>query len=274
MPTPAPGHTPRPEPEPHRARRAAESFGADPGRYDRVRPRYPDALVNAIVAASPGPEVLDVGMGTGIAARQFQAAGCRVLGVEVDARMAGWARQQGLDVEVAAFEAWDPAGRTFDAVVSGQAWHWVDPVAGAAKAAEALRPGGRLAVFWNVGRPQPGLAAAFGAVYRRVLPDSPSSRWWTAGSSGGYAVLCAKAADGMRETGAFGDPEQWRFDWQRTYTRDEWLDLVPTAGDHSQFPPAELAEVLAGVGAAIDAVGGSFTVHYDADVVIATRTDA
>ncbi|MCW2935319.1 MAG: hypothetical protein JWM19_6281 [Actinomycetia bacterium] len=29
--------------------------------------------------------------------------------------------------------------------VAAQAWHWVDPVAGAAKAAVVLRPGGRLA---------------------------------------------------------------------------------------------------------------------------------
>jgi SAM-dependent methyltransferase len=67
--------------------------------------------------------------------------------------MADFARRRGLEVEVAAFEAWDPAGRAFDAVVAGQTWHWVDPIAGAAKAAEVLRPGGRLAVFWNVGEP-------------------------------------------------------------------------------------------------------------------------
>jgi hypothetical protein len=41
---------------------------------------------------------------------------------EVDARMAEWARRRGLEVEVAAFEAWDPAGRVFDAVVSGGWW--------------------------------------------------------------------------------------------------------------------------------------------------------
>jgi SAM-dependent methyltransferase len=57
----------------------------DPARYDRTRPRYPDAMVERIVAASPGPDVLDVGCGTGIEARQFQAAGCKVLGVEPDA---------------------------------------------------------------------------------------------------------------------------------------------------------------------------------------------
>jgi len=61
------------------------------------------------VAGSPGRDVLDVGCGTGIAARQFQAAGCRVLGVDPDARMAGLARRSGLEVQVATFETWDPA---------------------------------------------------------------------------------------------------------------------------------------------------------------------
>jgi SAM-dependent methyltransferase len=51
--------------EAHRQREMAESFGIDPGRYDRTRPRYPDALVARIAAASPGPDVLDVGCGTG-----------------------------------------------------------------------------------------------------------------------------------------------------------------------------------------------------------------
>ncbi|WP_245966952.1 class I SAM-dependent methyltransferase [Sphaerisporangium album] len=160
-----------------------------------------------IVAESPRPDFLDVGIGTGIAARQFLAAGRKVLGVEVDARMAEWARQRGLDVEMMAFEAWDPASRQFDAVVSGQAWHWVDPVAGAAKAAEALRPGGRLAVFWNAGHPSPDLAEAFSAVYRRVIPDSLASRQWTTVSDA-YSVLSGRAADGIRDVGAFGEPER------------------------------------------------------------------
>ena len=101
----------------HQYRQVAESFGVDPERYDRTRPRYPDALVERIVAASPGPEFLDVGCGTGIAARQFRAAGGRVLGVEPDGRMADFARRTGIEVETATFEAWDSAGRTFDAVV-------------------------------------------------------------------------------------------------------------------------------------------------------------
>src|SRR6202035_4367879 len=98
-------------PELHQHRQIAESFGNDTERYDRTRPRYPQALVDRIVAASPGPDLLDVGCGTGTEARQFQAAGCAVLGVEPDDRMAAFARRTGVMVEVATLEAWDPAGR-------------------------------------------------------------------------------------------------------------------------------------------------------------------
>jgi SAM-dependent methyltransferase len=259
------------EQQPHEQRQVAESFGSDPERYDRTRPRYPGAMVERIIAGTPGPDVLDVGCGTGIAARQFQAAGARVLGVDADARMADLARKSGIKVEVAAFEAWDPAGRAFDAVIAGQTWHWVDPVAGAAKAAQVLRPDGRLAVFWNVAQLPPGLAEAFAAAYRRLMPDLPVyDRLMPAWEM--YSVMFTKAADGIRAVGAFGDPEQWRFDWERSYTRDEWLDQVPTFGGHSLFPPARLEELLADIGAAIDASGGSFTMSYTAAVVTATRT--
>jgi SAM-dependent methyltransferase len=284
MPTLPPARTPFGDRESHQARELAESFGSDAGRYDRARPRYPGALVERIVAGirrgrplqdqqqNPGPIVLDVGCGTGIVARQFQAAGCRVLGVDPDARMADLARRHGLEVEVAAFEAWDSAGREFDAVLAGQAWHWVDPVAGAAQAARALRPGGRLAVFWNAFQTPPDLAEAFAAVYRRVTPDSPLLRGG-AGTSGpdAYRAVCAKAADGMREADAFGEPEQWRFDWDRRYTRDEWLDQVPTSAFWAQIPVAGQREILAGFGAAIDAADGSFTVQYATVAVTATR---
>ncbi len=258
--------------ESHEARDMAESFGTDAERYDRARPGYPAALVQRIRAACPGAQVVDVGCGTGIVARQFQAAGAAVLGVDPDARMAGLARQRGLEVEVTKFEDWDPAGRAFDAVIAGQAWHWVDPVAGAAKAAQALRPGGLLAVFWNAFEPPPDLSEAFAGVYRRALPGLPVPR--PAADADAYAGLCAKAADGMRRARAFGDPGRWRFDWDRPYTRDEYLDQVPTAGIWPRIPPAAQQQVLAGLGAAIDAAGGSFTVHYATVAVVAARTGA
>src|SRR6185503_13318535 len=111
--------------------------------------------------------------------------------------------------------------------------------------ARALRPGGRLAVFWNAFQPPSDLAEAFAAVYRRVMPDSPLFRGGAGhGGPDAYQGPCAKAAEGMRQAAVFGEPEQWRFDWDRRYTRDEWLDQLPTSGFWTQIPAAGQREIL------------------------------
>ncbi|MEU8919213.1 class I SAM-dependent methyltransferase [Streptomyces nigrescens] len=269
-----PREQPEPSPaEPREARRMAESFGVDAQRYDQARPGYPTALVTRIVAGSPGPDVLDVGCGTGIAARQFQAAGCAVLGVEPDARMADFARARGLQVEVGTFEAWQAAGRTFDAVIAAQSWHWVDPVAGAVKAARVLRPGGRLAIFGHVYEPPTEVAEPFAAAYRRAVPDSPLSGQPARRPLDLYRAAYAKFADKIRETELFNDPEQWRYGWEHSYTRDQWLDLLPTTGGLTQLGPDELAEILDAVGGAIDSLGGRFTMNYTTLAATAVRAD-
>jgi SAM-dependent methyltransferase len=245
----------------HQAREVAESFGSDPKRYERSRPDYPQAMVERIVGSSPGPDVVDVGCGTGIAGRQFRAAGCRVLGVEPDKRMATVAQQSGLEVEVATFETWDPAGRRFDLVIAAQAWHWVDPLAGAIKAAETLVPDGRFAAFWNAFQPPADLADAFAEVYRRVdtgLPFNP----WARSPVDGYVAMCDKAGEGLAESGGFAEPERWRYAWERSYTRDAWVDQVPTFGGHAQIPPTQLHQLLSGLGDAVEAVGGTFVMGY------------
>jgi SAM-dependent methyltransferase len=251
----------------------AESFGSNAARYDRARPRYPEALVRRIADGSPGPDVLDVGCGTGIAARQFQAIGCRVLGVEPDPRMAGVARDLGVEVEVARFEEWEPAGRQFDAVVAGQSWHWIDPVAGAVRARQALRGAGRLAAFWHVFHFPEGVAEAFAEVFGRVVPDSPITiTAMTKAAAGGYEAQLDRASDGFKEAGGFGEPERWQYDWEWTHTRDTWLDMMPTMGMLNSLPDEKVAEILDGVGAAVDALGGRFTLPYETVAVIATRT--
>ncbi len=256
---------------PHRARAMAESFGVDPQRYDRARPPYPNALVRRVLDRAPGGDVLDVGCGTGIAARQFAAAGGTVLGIEPDARMAGYARSAVVPVEVATFEAWDPAGRTFDAVVAGQSWHWVDPAVGSARAAAVLRPGGRLAVFGHVFEPPEHVAAALATALRSAVPDAPDP-----GLSGRrplelYEKMYRGFGEAVEATGAFGAPERWRFDWERVYTRDEWLDLLPTTGNLTRLPAERLTPVLDAVAAAIDTGGGGFTMSYTTLCTTAAR---
>jgi len=253
-----------PTSEPYRHRDVAESFGIDPARYDRARPRYPEAVIKRILTASSGRAILDVGCGTGIVARQFQAAGCTVFGVEPDARMAEFAHGTGIDVDVTTFEVWKPAGRMFDAVVAGTAWHWIDPVVGAGKAAAVLAPGGVLAPFGTVHELPAPVAQAFAETYRRLVPDSPFTFDPDSGGSmlDAYEGLYLRAADGVRHAGGFDEPEIWRYDWGRAHGRDDLLDLVSTSGSMTRLPSHLLGEVLGAVGEAVDHLGGSVTVSY------------
>ncbi|MFD6199632.1 class I SAM-dependent methyltransferase [Mycobacteriaceae bacterium NPDC060252] len=147
--------TEQPQPT-HRDRRRAESFGDSADAYDRHRPRYPQPLIDELVSGEQ-TRALDVGAGTGIAAAQLAAAGAEVLAVEPDARMARVAAGKGITVEVATFEDWQQAGRTFDLVLFAQSFHWVEPAAASEKVLTVLRPGGRLALVWN-----------------RIVPTAPS----------------------------------------------------------------------------------------------------
>jgi SAM-dependent methyltransferase len=248
----------------------AESFGIDAESYDEARPPYPADLVERIVADRTGLRVLDVGCGTGIAARQFQGAGCTVLGIDPDERMAAYARWRGLDVEVSTFEAWEPAGRRFDVVTAAQSWHWVDPAIGVPKVASVLGPGGRVAVFGHVFEPPEAIAKATAEAYRRVVPDSPFTNQGRR-TLDLYLAGYARTAGSISDSGAFGSVEQWRFDWSKRYTREEWLALMPTTGGLTQLPAQQTQEILEAAGAAIDALGGSFTMEYVTLVATALR---
>lgn len=250
----------------HDDRTRALSFGSDASRYDRSRPSYPGELVEFL--ADGRSDVLDVGCGTGIAARLFAARGCRVLGVEPDPRMAAFARSQGLAVVEADFEDWDPAGRRFDLVIAAQSWHWVDPIRGATRSAQVLRPDGRVGLFWNVARHEPVIQVAFDEQYRQLGLDIE-----------GHSIVLGRgtddrfprAADGLRRAGMFERLEQREYQWSKEYTTASWLDHLPTHSDHATLPPDTLAALLENIGAVIDQHGGAFPVTYRTVLVTAVR---
>ena len=249
-------------------RRRAESFGAVGELYDRSRPTYPPELVDFLVAYEPA-RVLDVGCGTGIAAALFAARGCAVVGVEVDERMAAIARAKGLEVEVSRFEDWDPAGRTFDLVTAAQSWHWVEPQAGAAKAASVLGPGGRIGVFWNVGHPPQRVRERLDPVYERLEPGLRSHSV-VLGHAEPHAVA-GPHLSALTDSIEFGPTATEVFPWTMTYDAASWSERLETSSDHRILSPERRERLLEAVRTAIGSIGGSFEMHYDTVLVTATR---
>jgi len=252
----------------------ARLFDREAERYDRTRPGYPGALIDEVLGPSPrGLPVLDVACGTGIAARQMARRGAQVAGVELNAGMAEIAERHGIPTKVAPFEAWDPAGRTFDRVTCAQAWHWLDPGVSAGKAASVLRPGGRLCLFWNVGQYPDDLAEALQAAYQRVLPPGSHRTviGYAADRAGDPAAGFGAVAETLRGCAGLTQPQTASFPWSRAYTRDQWLDELLTHSDHLALAPGVREDLFAEIGTVIDRFGGAFRMAYLAVLVSAAR---
>lgn len=218
------------------------SFGAIADDYDRLRPRYSEVTLDAITAGAAS--AADIGAGTGILSRQLRDRGLDVLAVEPDGAMADVARDSGVPAEVATFEDWDAAGRTFDLVTFGQSWHWVDADTAVPRLANLLNPGGTVVLLWN-----------------KLRPSRPSNDDLRAASPD-YVNVDAVSTDPTRADSALVDLRS-RFEaagfevtqredgWVETQARDRWLDLVFTYSAHSTLPDdrraalrAALAEVI------------------------------
>jgi SAM-dependent methyltransferase len=271
-------------------RQRADSFGAIAELYDRVRPSYPPELIAELLAGDPaasGPpvrRVLDVGSGTGKLARLLAEADAtladpegpvlQVLGLEPDARMAAVAAGYGVEVEIATLEEWDAAGRRFDLLTAGQAWHWVQPTAGACKAREVLRPGARFAALWNKMDHIPEVRVITADVYGRYAPHLTEGSV-TMGASAKELNRITPAADGLvaagfvnleiRDDGAYGRTVD--------YTPADWIALLSTHSDHAVLEAETRIPMLAELEAALETLGPTFPVHLSTDVLLATRPE-
>ena len=260
----------------HRRRASERSrlFDQEAERYDRCRPRYPDTVIDALLGPEPSRlEVLDVGCGTGIAARPMAERGAKVLGVELAPRMAEVAHRHGIDVEIAAFEEWDAAGRSFDRVTCAQAWHWLDMPVATAKAASLLRPNGILGLIWSGGAHPDDLADRLQEVYSTVVPPGTHRLFRGYGAhrstdvrSGLTGVFDAIAA--APDLGAA--TEQW-VPWTQQYQRDEWLELLRSYSEYAALESNLRDRLLDAIGTTIDDYGGSFVMNFETVLIAATR---
>jgi SAM-dependent methyltransferase len=198
--------------------RAAErrvEFDAGAAEYDRNRPRYPDAVFEAITDGRPDARVVDVGAGTGIASVAFADRGHWVTAIEPAPAMAEIARSKLAgrgEVIVDTFENLSPV--TGDIVTAFNSWHWVRPALGAAKVAATLRPGGLLALAWTE-------VVQFG-------DGDFDSRAGYAGTVLPLADAIATHLAALRDSPEFIDRGQQRFRLERTLDAETFIAVART----------------------------------------------
>ena len=136
--------------------------------YDRYRTGYGPALYDAVFAATPPrPRALDVGAGTGLAAREL-APRCRAI-VAIDVAPAMLRRCPVGATALARAEALPFRDGAFDLVSIAQAFHWMEPAPTYRELARVLAPGGVAAVWWKYEAIGDKTAEAADAAFERVV---------------------------------------------------------------------------------------------------------
>lgn len=122
--------------------------------YEASRLGYPGGIVEQAVAAArldTGSVVLEVGCGTGQLTERLVCFGFRLTAIDLGPSMITAARRRlagsAVSFQVASFEDFAAPDASFDLIVSGTAFHWVDPEVRFRKPARLLRPGGWLALL-------------------------------------------------------------------------------------------------------------------------------
>jgi ubiquinone/menaquinone biosynthesis C-methylase UbiE len=155
--------------------RAERGFGSGADDYDRYRPGWPDeAIERALAALGIGPEstVVDLAAGTGKLTRALVGRTGRTVAVEPSADMLRRLREVVPDADAVdgTADAMPFADASVDGVFVAEAFHWFATSPAAAEIARVLRPGGGVALLWNLHDygPEPWLEPA-GRVLAPVL---------------------------------------------------------------------------------------------------------
>jgi SAM-dependent methyltransferase len=251
----------------------SQSFDTVAGQYDEFRPEYPQELIDCIITLSRLSEdgrILEVGCGTGKATRLFARRGYAVHCIEPGGNLAALAARNLQDYprvsfEIARFEEWPERPEAFDLVISAQAFHWVPREVGYAKASRSLKPGGSLALFWNM---HPGfhgqLDADLDEIYRKITPELN-------GPENTIEETIQERTAEITQSGCFGPVTVRRFPWSRTYQTREFIGLLGTYSDHICLPAQTRQRLFEGIAAILDAQGGSIEANYVAVLYIAQK---
>jgi SAM-dependent methyltransferase len=249
------------------------TFDEDPDAYHRTRPVSPPRVFDDLTETAglrPGSRVLEIGPGTGQATRPLAERGLLITALELGPRLADLARRNladlpGVTVHTTSFEDWDPAGQSFDAVFSCNAFHWIDQDVRFARPAALLRPGGHLIV----------LATSW------VIPDSADRFWWD--SQDDYEAVGEARLDPadshpdrvtdisgpLAASGCFAEPVRRRHRFDVDFTTDDYLANLGTQSGFKRLAPAAQRELTSRFRHRIEASGGIVRGHFLATLVIA-----
>jgi SAM-dependent methyltransferase len=237
---------------------AAAGFGSSVDAYDRGRPGYPSAAIQWLtrrLELGPRMTILDLAAGTGKLSRALVATGAEVIAVEPLEAMRGAIGSEIQAIEGTA-EGIPLGSASADAATVGQAFHWFDGDAALAEIHRVLRPGGSLALLWNVRRMEEPVHAAIEELIEPYCDSVPRHRDGTWREAFGRTRL-------------FGQLEEVEFEHEQRLDPEGLASQVGSISAIAALPENERRQVLDR--ARYIAGRGDATLRYRCQVNVADR---
>jgi len=225
------------------AQRDGTVFDDVAAEYDRVRPAYPDELVDRaceVAEIETGDPVLEIGCGTGQLTRSLLARGLRVTALEPGKHLMSLAERNlagrgELEFVNARFEAAELPHGHYRAVFCASAFHWIDPDVSWPKSFRLLAPGGTLALIQYFGLQDPRFADDQRALLSTVARIAPglAADWPAYRDLDAIAAGVEQRRDNVSEAWAWiGSYDLARAAAGRLF-RDVQIATVPTVVEHT-----------------------------------------
>lgn len=236
----------------HDLRVSGTNFGKAADDYGTFRAGFPESFFDHVLQMGvglPGQRLVDVGTGTGTLARGFASRGCKVTGIDPDARMLSAARKLGAESNIsvryiqATAENTQLEDSSADVVTAGQCWHWFDRPLATQEALRILTRGGKLVIAHFDWLPLSGNMVE--ATERLIEAHNPE--WNLGGGRGIHGEwLPALGNAGLQSI------ETFSYDVDVPYTPAAWRGRIRASAGVAALSPeavqtfdADLAEILA-----------------------------
>ena len=235
-------------------------FGRDALAYEDARPTYPWTAIEHILGLVDASHAVEVGAGTGKATTSVAHEGLALTCLEPSPQMAEILQSKhlpGVEVVVSTFEEWEAEPESVDLIYAAQAWHWVDRETGFDKAVSVLRPGGALALIWNIPLDRYGRHED---AYRSHAPHLLAERDERIKRRDDHDWGADIAGAG------FTDTNRLTHHWSEEVTADRYRALYSTYSDHMMLDEPARTDLLDRLAADVEGWGGTATVEYRTEV--------
>ena len=233
-------------------------FGRDSASYEEARPDYPERVYELLVercGLTEGCRTIEVGAGSGQATRRIAELGARpLIAVEPDRGFASALESLARTSDHAvvplftSFESASVPAGSFDLAVGATSFHWLDRAIGPRKLGACLRPGGWLALFWNVfgdpRQPDPFHEATYSLLSRLATSPSHASKGPLP-----FALDQAARRSDFRAAGADRNFALEELRWTLTQSAEQIRSLYATFSPIARLPSADRETLLDSIAA-------------------------